>query len=175
MANISNAFGTITIRVGATDKDEQKRLIKNFFVLFDNVMSSKTACYFTDVESWDYDEDEDGLCGTGNFIGCGRWSYEANCRYTFDWLKQGVENKPKLQEMLDEINKYNWTISYDFTDEEGGCEVLYEMACDIEHRAGEDKAYQNVRYEEDYDYNAENLVKLNILESIDEAKEYLGE
>ena len=60
MANISNAFGTITIRVGATDKDEQKRLIKNFFVLFDNVMSSKTACYFTDVESWDYDEDEDG-------------------------------------------------------------------------------------------------------------------
>ena len=174
MANCSNTYGTIKISVGATNEKEQKRLIKNFFILFDNVMSSKTACYFTDVEHWDYDTDEDGICGTGNFIGCGRWAFEANCRYTYDWLKQGVEKFPKLQEMWDELNKYNWKINYDFTDEEGGCEVLYEMNCDIDHRAGEDKAYQSVRYVEDYDYNPENLVKLNIFDSIDDAKECLG-
>ena len=176
MANISDAFGTITIWVGATEPKEQQRLTNNFKKIFDEVMSGKTACYYTDISSWTIDKDDDGngIVGVGDFNGCGRWAFEANCRYTYDWLKQGVENRPELKKLLDEINKYNWKISYEFADEEAGCEVLYEMNCDIDHRAGEDKAYQSIRYEEDFDYNAQNLVNLGFFDTLEEAEEYVS-
>ena len=174
MANISDAFGEIEIRVKAKDIKEQQRLIGNMKKLFDEVMSTKTADYATDIGQDFKIEVGDKYTewvGHGEFQGYGRWAFEANCRYTYDWLKNGVERKPELKPLFDELNEHDWSITYDFSDSEGGCEVLYEMVYQVDHKAGEDSVVAEVKYEDDYDYNPENLVRLGFYDNLEDAEE----
>jgi len=178
MANISDAFGEIEFRVETTNVEDKKRLIKNMKKLFDEVMSSKEADYATDIAN-DFEvemgEKATEWIGRGGFQGYGRWAFECNCRYTYNWLKNGVERHPELKPLFEELNNYDWSIIYDFVDAEGGCAVLYEMIVEVAHKAGADEATEEIKYEEDYEYNAENLVKLNFYDSLEDAKETCGE
>lgn len=175
MANVSDAFGEIEIRVKAKTVDEEKRLIGNMKKLFDEVMSGKGGAYYsTEIEEFDCELGDGGILdwvGRGKFRGLGRWAFEANCRYTYGWLKHGVEVHKELEPLFNELNNYDWSITYDFVDAEGGCGVLYEMVAVVNHKQGEDRADMSVQYVDDYEYTPENLVKLNFYDNIDNAKE----
>lgn len=164
MANCSSAFGTVRVKA-------DNKILKELAKYVQDVLGYEQACYYTGVDEWDY---EDGLA-SGFFIGCGRWAFEANCKNTYEWLSHGAERSEELAKTWAELNKHDWTIEYEFTDEEGGCQVLYEMECAVHHKAGEEKADMEVISVENYDYTAENLVMLGVYDDIEEAKEQCGE
>ena len=173
MANCSNAYGEITLWVKGKDDNDKTRLVSNFKKLIDGVLLN--CGYYTEIAGFSIGKEENEVMGVGDFYGCGRWSYEANCRYFYDWLKQGVESeKPELKPLWEELNKHEWRVIFSFSDEEGGCEVLYEMVNEVWHKAGEDKAEYKIISENDYDYTAENLVRLGVYDCIEDAREVFG-
>lgn len=175
MANISSAYGTISFRAGKEqdghivyDKELTEKLIK---VFNHELGEGSKAVYGTGIgkETWKHEEGSDGVWDTATFYGTGRWAYEANIRYTYDWLKDTA-----LKEEWAELNNCDWEILWDFNDEEAGCEVLYEMVAGIKHKAGEDKAEETIYSEDDYDYTPENLVKCGVYENLEDAYESMG-
>lgn len=170
MANISSAFGTITIKVEGGRPD----IIEDFTYLFGEVLGG--GWYYTATNDWEYDGNE----ATATFDGCGRWTYQTNAEMTYEWIKNGIPRvkdetiRAELQSIWDELNQLDWSINYEFVDEECGNGVLYEQDCYVEHKAGEDEARYNEGNFTSYDYTPENLVELGFQDSIEEAKEYLG-
>lgn len=169
MANCSDAYGDMVIKIKGETDEETVSLLYLFKEYWDKVMV-KDCSYYAEIFDWHTEWEDEGLVGYGQFNGCGRWAFEANCRFTYDWLKQGVERYPELKEDWERLNAHDWSVEYFFKDEEGGCEVLYEMDYLVEHYAGEDKAHNSIVSEEDYDYTPENLVKLGFYDNIEDAR-----
>lgn len=170
MANISSAFGDITIEV------EGEKALKDFTYLFDKVLGIENACYYTATNGWKYQDGE----ANATFDGCGRWVYENNAEMTYEWIKNGIEalkdedEKKQLQEIWASLNEKDWQIIYDFSDEECGCECLYQMECMVEHKAYDSEASYSVISHTYYDYTPDNLVELGYCDSLEEAKDYMG-
>lgn len=156
MANMSTACGTVTL---VTDTKEHAseifkalntHLNKGYYYteFFDNalkvVQETDTACT---VEC--------------DFDASGRWSYETNIKNLGYWCK----HDPLLTAL-------GWSITFDFVDEEGGCDFLYHAVKELTHEASEkleDIACEDVDYT-DYSHN---VFSLNKLMGYD--KEYLSE
>lgn len=174
MANISDAYGDFMLKIVGKDMNETASLSALFKDYWKKTMCDG-CCYYTEVYDWQSDVEDGDLVWRGQFNGCGRWTFEANCRNTFDWLKQGAEKSDELRKAWEEINKHYWVVEYDFQDEEGGCGVLYTMGCYVEHQPNEDRALYSINYEDDYEYTPENLVELGFYGDIEDAKEACGD
>ena len=143
MANISSTFGTITIEC-----DNAKGL------------EELEKC-FEISESWGYYTAVDEIAKyavKGYFYGCGRWSYQTNIERLFDWLSN---QKEKLNWKL--LEDSNFSITFDYTDEECGMQFIYKATYQLIHKAGNplpkgitmiDEKY------EDYEYNLVNLTTI---------------
>lgn len=170
MANISSAYGHIEI----TAKEPRK-----VAEAIDKILGPKRACYYTELDLNDIEEEKDGYLCT-RFWGCGRWAFECNLNYFWDWCKNAKDghkediDRKELAEAYEYLKSQDFELLFDFNDEEGGCQVLYEMIYWINHEAGKDAVYSGQRSVQEYEYSPENLVELGICESIDDAKEYCG-
>ena len=150
MANISSAFGTITIECDNAKGLEE--LEKCFEI-------SESWDYYTAVEeAFAEIETIAKYAVKGYFYGCGRWSYQTNIERLFDWLSN---QKEKLNWKL--LEDSNFSITFDYTDEECGMQFIYKATYQLIHKAGNplpegitmiDKKY------EDYEYNLVNLTTI---------------
>lgn len=147
MANYSNAYGHIEIKMEGARKLAE---------LMNKAL--KPYAYNTDIDIESPEDDEPDYFSS-RFWGIGRWTYEANCRNFWEWLKNGVKEH-HLEKEFEEIKNKDFEIILEFNDEEGGCAVLYEMLYRITHKKGEDKTTNEICSETDYDYTPENLVEL---------------
>lgn len=177
MANISDAYGEINFVIYANSKDEERRLLALFKEYWKQVMWEDCS-YYTEIHNCEIrnaEDDTEHLKLYCEFIGAGRWAYDRNCAMTYEWLKQGAQKSIALREVWEHLNEHWWAIEYNFTDFEGGCNVLYTQSCYVEHQAGADTARYAVNDHTDYKVTAKNLVEFNYYEYLEDAKEYLGE
>ena len=154
MANLSSAFGTFKLCGTWTEE-----MIKNI-----NALKKEWA-------EWDYwtcisdDFNNDQLNST--FSACGRWAYNHNLESLGAWTKlnKNAEILNAYNTLCDDMEKSSAYIEIGYTDEESGCEVLYTATAKISAIDGE-FLYEETEYME-YDYNPENLIKLEVYEDID--------
>lgn len=146
MANLSSAYGTLTIR-----KDVWDGIADTFEEYFKNY---KVPCY--GVSYWDepdFDEDSVNI----DFCGNGRWAF-ASCAEDAEWFFFTEEN-PLGKEILDYLAKCgDNAIEIEFSDEEGGCEVLYTER--ITSIVVDGRVLMEVIGEDTYEYTSRNLVEL---------------
>lgn len=153
MANISSAFGTIEFT--SKNKDILKILV--------NSLAKMNGEYFTDLDSFNSSKivkNENLYTYSDTFFGSGRWTYLNNISYYPNWIQLSDTD-------LNQLEQNEWTISYDFVDEESGCCVLYQANVLVEHE--KNTKIKNSRITEDvtdYEYTWVNLVKLSYYDSI---------
>ncbi|MBC1228784.1 hypothetical protein [Listeria booriae] len=133
MANISNAFGTVTIP--AEMMEENPNELVQLIQLMENEL---VRCDYNTVLSNDYAQ----ICThiqnsilphelTLDFTGSGRWSYDNNIRSFFEWLlpeNAVIESYSWLLELFK--NKASH-LTFSFVDYEQGCDVLYAATIQI--------------------------------------------
>jgi len=178
MANISSANGTITIEIAGRD---EKKLLNDFKRYIDLALANDNVCYSTVLDPVNFEIGEGGDEEIGNkfyaedtFYGAGRWVYETNIELCYKWLEASKDDNEETKKLWAELNKHNWRLTFDFVDEEGGNQVLYEAVAEVIHKANEDKAEVNFCSREDYDYTPENLVDLGVYETLEGAQEACG-
>lgn len=146
MANVSSAAGTATIT--ARNRAEALQVLKALddrFSVYD---------YYT---SYNYDvldtvsETDDEFQGSCSFDAAGRWSFSGNLEGMGRWC----EHDPLLTAL-------GWSITFDFVDEEEGCDFLYHAVTRVSHKAGEnldDMKPEEIAYT-DYDRNVYTMSQM---------------
>ena len=135
MANISDAYGTITIRVRT---DDTEKFVRTWNILSDRLSSGEYSTQFDGIGIYSPDiernEDDDGtveISMSDTFSGTGRWAYQANIEYFGSWLDYEVNEEEKAF-----LEQLDFSVEYSFTDYEPGCCVFYEMEAHNTHIAG---------------------------------------
>lgn len=164
MANISDAYGTACF---VADTPEDVVWLRDLYA----GICAKFE-YYTDFSKLDYEpvlngEKYESEC---SFIACGRWTFENNISLMTEWVISTLEEQGRRAD-AERLSGTVFRISFDYTDYEPGCEVLYQAYASIWHdRDGTD--YEIANYD-GYDITPENLVKLGFYDSIEEAKEFM--
>lgn len=158
MANCSTAIGTVTI---SSDTEEHvEEIVKE---INDNLSGYN---YYTEVfEPSGYSEEtEDGIKKTFSFEGCGRWTYSYNIENFGRWMNEDST-----------IKNIDWKITFDYSDVETGCDVLYSAIETLRHEAGQRLSDVSVvsEYIQGYEINRENLTLLGF--DADYFMEYIEE
>lgn len=182
MANISDAYGTINI---TADKGVVEKLAYLIKATQDGADYGTCIDYDTenDIETYKTDEGDYSF----GFSGSGRWTYEMNIEYMYNWIKNSVYNDDnkeyyerndvdvvELRNIFKDIENSDWKIVFDYRDAEGGCKVLYERTCVLAHLAGSDSATLHVMSHNEFEYTAENLRKMDfeyLAEDLEEEEE----
>lgn len=128
MANISNAFGTVTLTT------DTKETLYNFLLLHKEF--EKDSYYYTEFDTDKNSENElkdlienntieenNQVSYTTTFIALGRWSFESNVRWLMDTIKNDY-NTSTASELRDKIKQHEITITFQFTDAEQGCDFI---------------------------------------------------
>ncbi len=176
MANISEAFGTITFK--ADSRETIKCLIKAFKTLEYGTYNT----YLVENSEGDIEQNESQYTFTTSFDADGRWTYMDNVNYSGQWLKQNLSNErivrctigeTDTEHIIDVLKNTDWTVNYDFTDKELGFKVLYKAQLETLHKAGDgiDKLVLNEISNQTYDCTLPNLFKLGFYDTIVEALE----
>lgn len=176
MANISEAFGTITFK--ADSRETIKCLIKAFKTLEYGTYNT----YLVENSEGDIEQNESQYTFTTSFDADGRWTYMDNVNYSGQWLKQNLSNErivrctigeTDTEHIIDVLKNTDWTVNYDFTDKELGFKVLYKTQLETIHKAGDgiDKLVLNEISNQTYDCTLPNLFKLGFYDTIVEALE----
>ncbi|MCF0107222.1 MAG: hypothetical protein HUJ53_10695 [Holdemanella sp.] len=148
MANISNAFGHLTIIA------KDRKTIDNLINLIDSYAANSD--YFTDIEDGGIYRRDSGMYRfEGSFIAGGRWSYTNNLEIFRELALDSMEKLARVCE------KEWWRIDYDFTDYEPGMDLFYNAQGHIEH--GEGMRFEDIRYTEDNHEDIDITLK-NILD-----------
>lgn len=166
MANISNANGELNFKVYAQTENEARDFLlnmKNYLGYGEHVAFMPSA---DDIEV-SKGEDENGvyLIST-NFEGFGRWVFDENIKY---WFGGSWSKREPVKRFARAIEKYKFTIRFDFVDFECGFRVFYHEAAIVKHEAGTPLNESNIRVEsvEDIDINAQNLIDNGYEEEVD--------
>lgn len=147
MANISNAFGTITF----LDKQWYLKNQKLIDTTLTDIAKDTAKNGYYGIDYIDKRED-------------GQFDFEADGRWTFlSTLDSGLNPKwwnkstSAMHDLYLKILKDQPEIEIEFTDEEAGCEVLYQETVIITTK--NNKLVLNVTAEKDFDYTLPNLIK----------------
>lgn len=156
MANMSTAAGSVTLVT-----DTKEHAVQIFEALNKHL---NYGDYYTEFfnNALKIVRESDTSCTVEcDFDGSGRWSYETNMENLGYWC----EHDPLLTAL-------GWSITFDFVDEEGGCDFLYHAVKELTHEVGQN--LEEITCEDiDYtDYNR-NVFSLNKIMGYD--KEYLSE
>ena len=116
MANLSDAYGKVTIE---TDAD-----IKKFVKTLDDITSVWEYGIYFDEEGEQIGENE----YVYSFGATGRWTFHCSLESLGRWLEE--ENNQLLIEN-------DWSMTFEFLDMEGGNGVLYIEEAVVEHKANE--------------------------------------
>jgi len=151
MANCSSAYGNMYI---TTDKEKVNKIVG----IFDNFCSH-----------WYYDTCVnvffDGGDGTveGTFDGNGRWTFQENINSWGRWI---LEDDKIPEETKQFLTENEFSIRYQYSDWEPGCEVLYEAEATYNHPAGVPLGDVEVSWGdfEDYEYSFKNLLRRDVMD-----------
>lgn len=166
MANLSSAFGQITIKAKSIEA------IKNLIILQKEF--EKTSCYETNLDSFKLNNHQlekdikDNALHTGdnyfiyndNFTASGRWSFESNVSWFLDSLEFEDNDSEEIRKLKEKCKKETYEIQFDINDEEGGCQFIETAIASIDYDP--EKDLKNYTYDVtcNYDYTIENLIKL---------------
>ena len=149
MANVSSAFGTV--RVEAENFEQAKKITQ--------IIHSITSGfgYYTHFNLDDISEVNGALeC---SFYGDGRWDFQNNIQNMGYWIENSSED---CKDRIKELEKHDFKITFDYTDEEGGNPFIVQVVASIAHK--KDTPLESMVYEleehEDFDYNVENLCNI---------------
>lgn len=169
MANISDAFGTIEIMANDV------KVIYDLIYLMDNTLNNNG--YYTAINEEVNNVKIDDLNGDYkhsaivSFDACGRWSYQENIEKMFSWIKRSCSENDQL--LLDNLEKQNFKMIFDYTDREPGCEIFGRYVNYIVHKSGDD-LFQYTVYDGDYEEYDECIVNyceylgMDFIEAVEE-------
>ena len=167
MANISSAFGTITLKGDWTDEQ-----IKWYYIF---IIGLGNGYYNTIVEM---DLEEIIKEKIMYFVANGRWTYMNNLVSMHDWIKDinldtiefinnfgGLDRTITYAEynlmyvwLLKEMNEHHLTVDWEYTDVEGGLGVL-QTVCGVQTSTGTELLFAPSSVQ-NYEYNLKNLFEI---------------
>lgn len=167
MANISSAFGTITLKGDWTD--EQIKWYYTFIIGLGNGYYNTVV--ETDLENVIKEK-------TMNFVGSGRWAYICNLESMHGWIEdisldtiEFINNFGALNQtithaeynlmyvwLLKEMNEHHLTVDWEYTDVEGGLGVL-QTVCGVQTSTGTELLFAPSSVQ-NYEYNLKNLFEI---------------
>ena len=167
MANISSAFGTITLKGDWTD--EQIKWYYTFIIGLGN--GYYNTIVETDLENVIKEK-------TINFVGSGRWAYICNLESMHGWIEdisldtiEFINNFGALNQtithaeynlmyvwLLKEMNEHHLTVDWEYTDVEGGLGVL-QTVCGVQTSTGTELLFAPSSVQ-NYEYNLKNLFEI---------------
>jgi hypothetical protein len=153
MANISSAYGSMTLK-GAWMPAAIKTL--------NTIAREIWATWSYGVQLDDFDEESNHGEQTATFYGSGRWAFNSNLECLGRWTTEEITGNPALSAMYNDLmmqmHANGLTIEVSYSDEEGGCQVLYNQT-GILSSNGTTLVYE-VTFKESVDYNWENFMKV---------------
>ena len=153
MANISNAFGTMKLTGNWTAE-----LIKTLNTLARDIWGSWH--YDIQMEAFDVDTINSYEQSTA-FLGNGRWAFNSNLECLGKWMEEEIKENPAFRGMyyslLSGMHTNQLQIEVSYTDEEGGCQVLYNET-GVLSSDGKTLVYQVIEVD-NYDYTWENYIE----------------
>lgn len=176
MANISSAFGTISIKGTQT----QVELIMNLLEKYASHWEYNICLDSPSVQPFIPNE-KNIVEYIGSFTGLGRWTFSNNVRNLFNWLNESILFEDDAEEIAVwqkflSYKEQEISLTFDFIDVEGGCDVLCQEVLSIkihpEEMGGGDvscfnfnpftaSVVEELKFES-YDFTAENLVLLGM-------------
>lgn len=150
MANASDAYGMFII------KSNDLEVSKKVYVAMKRGLANKEAMYRTDFEK--DSREEEGTNITSSFTGVGRWAYNRNIVYMYDWIETQSEKDSELKKIWDELKGKDWSVKFEYFDAEPGNQFVYHAIDEVEHKAGGIASVHSVVHDE-YEWNKENLDK----------------
>ena len=178
MANLSTAFGTVTITAKTTDILAQflsLHLKSEEFVGYNttltdiNKLNIKEVQQYVKKNSYSSEPDPNYYSIKLNFSGTGRWSFDSNINWFFSYLKDLNKHDHPLKrdnvdplylEMAQSLSKERLTANWHVTDSESGFDFI--SIYDMEITWNPEKQEQVTLSETDEistDYTAENLIE----------------
>lgn len=156
MANLSSAYGTLTIPHWLLEEDKLVEILHRFFEEYEEPYYGVT---YWEISPDDiYKAAENGRDLDIEFFGTGRWTFY-RCVEDPEWFFY-VDKNPAGAEIIKYLESLTRVeLPIEWIDEEGGCEVLYScegvlwLEADGKLRFREDIC-------EDYEYTDANLIKL---------------
>lgn len=125
MANLSSAFGTVTI------KADKKEYLEELIQLQE--ISDEGAYYNTTLSDPMYYKDDDGSFAVScDVMGTGRWTFIRNIEWFFDNLFDDTYTDPNAQERINQLRTHPFTAEFTITDEELGVYFILEILQTIE-------------------------------------------
>lgn len=173
MANLSSAFGQITIKAKSIEA------IKNLIILQREF--EKTSCYETNLNSFYLNENElnkqikehsiqtgdDYFVYKDDFTATGRWSFESNVRWFLDSLEFSDADSEQTRQLKEKCQNEFYEIHFDINDEESGCQFIQSAVATINYDPIEKEKDYTYDVTTDYDYTIDNLIKLGFYDDGD--------
>lgn len=145
MANLSSAFGVLCFQIEKEKLEKFKNIIE----------ASQAGCEYY----FDFNGENDAT--EVDFTGCGQWVFSTNIEMFGAWAKNNLS-----KEGIAFLEENEWALQFDYTDEECGNQVLQKVKAEIIHKAGQklEKVVGTYDVYENYEYEAYNLIKLDVYE-----------
>lgn len=178
MANLSTAFGTVTITAKTTDILAQflsLHLKSEEFVGYDttltdiNKLNIKEVQQYVKKNSYPSKPDPNYYSIDLTFSGTGRWSFVSNINWFFSCLKNFDKHdyslkrndvEPIYLEIAQSLSKERLTANWHVTDSESGCDFISTYDMEITWNPDKQEQVLLSKTEEiSTNYTAENLIK----------------
>lgn len=166
MANISSAYGTVTINTGdlndlATFLYLQQKSNQNAY--YDTTLKLEYDKINTLEKIQEYVNNyhhkiEDQCYISLSFTALGRWTFANNTEWFFESVFEQTDT------LVDTIKTKAFNATFDFLEEEGGVGFIADSSIDIEWEPSKQKQYTLDDQTIEYDYTAENLIKFDFYE-----------
>lgn len=166
MANLSSAFGQITIKAKSIEA------IKNLIILQNEF--EKTSCYETNLNSFHLNENElnkqikehsiqtvdDYFIYKDDFTATGRWSFESNVSWFLDSLESSDTDSEQIKQLKEKCQNEFYEIHFDINDEESGCQFIQSAIATIDYDPITKEKDYTYDVTTNYDYTVDNLIQL---------------
>ena len=152
MANLSEAFGTITME---TENKTTLEILIAFIERSGDWDYGDYGMILSDIRF------EDNNIAKADFSGCGRWCFSATLAHLMENIKRYLSPKHEFVKVLE---PENFKLLIEYTDSECGCMVLYKEKDIITHEAGIplEKSRFDIAYEEEFDWTWGNRIMLHV-------------
>lgn len=172
MANMSDAFGNITIYAASVDvlidliqchlKYKEDAYYSTSLELFENVSPENRTEIIKIVEkNYELDSTTHDAVLVSDFTATGRWSFKSNIRWFFGCLTEDYSKYPYIGEAQSRAKATDITVEFDFTDGESGSDFIQDGETSINWDAKNQKQVENSDTTETVSYTVQNLLDYN--------------
>lgn len=172
MANMSDAFGNITIYAASVDelvdliqchlKYEEGAYYSTSLDLFEDVSPEDNSAIRKLVEeNYKLDFNTHDAVLISDFTATGRWSFKPNIGWFFNCLTEDYSKYPNIEEAQSRAKATDITVVFDFTDGESGSDFIQYGEVSINWDAKNQKQVENSDTTETVSYTVQNLLDHN--------------